>query len=155
LPPGLVVDRGKLFMIRQMLYSRLTTTFCRVFNFQNVVSAASLIYSYAGICPAVIWFLFRQLEAPLSLVSAVCLYGYSLLVYIPAVLLCLIPYESITWLSLLGASSASAMFLLRNLGYVTFLVSEICLLTTVYSFISPIIVSSARQQAALLLALVL
>jgi hypothetical protein len=88
----------------------------RVYNFQSVVSAASLIYSYSGCCPAIIWFLFRQLEAPLSLIMAVCLYGYSLMVFIPAVLLCLIPNELTTWISLLAASVASSLFLLRNLG---------------------------------------
>jgi hypothetical protein len=57
------------------------------YDFESVVKASSLVYGFALGIPAAIWFLFRQLvEAPyqIHLIQALCLYGYSLFVFIPA-----------------------------------------------------------------------
>ena len=54
------------------------------YNFQSIVTASSLIYGFAAGVPAVIWLLLRQYDAKLCLVTSICVYGYSLFVYIPA-----------------------------------------------------------------------
>eukprot|EP01031_Cornospumella_fuschlensis_P036113 gene36113-43792_t len=86
------------------------------YNFQSILNASSIIYGYASIAPSVIWFVFKTYEEKLRLPSILCLYGYSLILYIPAVLLCLIPSDLVCWLSLLVATVLSGLFLLRNLA---------------------------------------
>ena len=87
------------------------------YDFQSVVTASSLVYTFAAGVPVGVWFIFRQLtDAKLKLITLICLYGYSLLTFIPATLLCLLPSSLITWLALLAASSLSSLFLLRNLA---------------------------------------
>jgi hypothetical protein len=43
-----------------------------------------LVYGFAGGVPLALWFVFRQFEARLRLITAICLYGYSLFIFIPA-----------------------------------------------------------------------
>jgi hypothetical protein len=56
----------------------------RQYDFNSVVSIAAVVYSFLGCVPLAIWFLFRQLETNTSLVAILCVYGYSLTVFIPA-----------------------------------------------------------------------
>lgn len=66
-------------------YYHLNATYlCRVYDFQSIVKAPSLIYGFAGGAPVGIWFALRQFGAPTKLISIISLYGYSLFVYIPA-----------------------------------------------------------------------
>lgn len=86
------------------------------YDFQSIVSSASLIYGFAGIVPTLIYFGLNNVNAKISFVSLLCLYGYSLAVFIPATLICLVPSNAVSWLVLLGAAAASGVFLLRNLA---------------------------------------
>lgn len=56
----------------------------REYDFQSVVTAASLIYGFAAGVPLAIYLTLGQYGARLALINCVCLYGYSLFVYIPA-----------------------------------------------------------------------
>jgi len=87
-----------------------------VYDFQSVLTASSLVYSYAFFAPLAIWFVFKQFEKNLKFVSVLSLYGYSLTVMIPAVLLCLVPSELFCWVALFVAAVISTLFLLRSLG---------------------------------------
>lgn len=82
-----------------------------------------MIYSFLFCAPALLWLIFRTYEENLKYSSVFCLYGYSLFVFIPAVLLCLLPYNAVTWLVLLAAAGVSTVFLLRNLG--PFIVAQV------------------------------
>mmetsp|Transcript_20481 Transcript_20481/g.28192 ORF Transcript_20481/g.28192 Transcript_20481/m.28192 type:complete len:235 (-) Transcript_20481:113-817(-) len=104
------------------------------YNFQSVLTASSLIYGYAAIAPTLIWFVFRQYEPKLKFISIFCLYGYSLIPFLPAVMVCLFPFELGCWLAMLTAAIVSGLLLLKNLA--------------------PLIVVHAKNQAALLLAFV-
>lgn len=86
------------------------------YNFQSIVNAASVVFSFAVLAPAACWLVFRTYDDRLRYAVVFCLYGYALVSFIPAVLLCLVPNEWMTWLSLLAASVASGLFLLRNLA---------------------------------------
>eukprot|EP01032_Pedospumella_encystans_P026544 gene26544-29991_t len=55
------------------------------YDFQSVLTASSLVYGFAAFAPLVIWFVFKQYDATLKFVSVVCLYGYSLTIFIPTV----------------------------------------------------------------------
>lgn len=86
------------------------------YDFQSVVTACSFVFSFASLCPILIYFIFKQYDSKVKLISMICLYGYSLFVFIPATLLCLIPSVLVQWLVLLMAGAASGLFLLRNLA---------------------------------------
>jgi len=86
------------------------------YDFEKVVSSATLIYCFAGFVPLGMYFTFRQFGAIYSLISLVCLYGYSLLSFIPATALCIVPYAFTEWIAFLVAFGISSLFLIRNLA---------------------------------------
>lgn len=79
-----------------------------VYDFQDVVSAASVLFGASTLCPLAAFMAGRQIPLPLTLAQSLCLYGYSLFTFIPAALLCLVPVSAVSWLSLLLAGLASA-----------------------------------------------
>jgi hypothetical protein len=132
----------------------LTICFFREYNFQAILTASSLIYGFAVIAPGSIWMVLRQYDANLRFITILCLYGYSLFVFLPAVvsvfychryelslsrnswllnvqLVCLIPSAYLDDMALFAAGALSSLFLLRNLG--------------------PFIMTHAKKQAAVLL----
>mmetsp|Transcript_14967 Transcript_14967/g.22420 ORF Transcript_14967/g.22420 Transcript_14967/m.22420 type:complete len:322 (+) Transcript_14967:117-1082(+) len=52
---------------------------------------------------------------PLSLIDYVCIYGYSLVPYLPMTVLCLVPSVMLEWMFLLTATGMSLLLVLRNL----------------------------------------
>lgn len=56
----------------------------RVYDFQSIVTASSLIFGFAFGAPLAIWFGLKQINLNLKIVTIGCLYGYSLFVFIPA-----------------------------------------------------------------------
>jgi protein YIPF1/2 len=84
-------------------------------DFQIIMNAASLIYGFVSLAPIVSYFTLGQLGVNVSLITLICLYGYSLFIFIIASLICLIPSTTATWLALLGAAGISSVFLMRNI----------------------------------------
>ncbi|XP_058269890.1 protein YIPF1 [Hemibagrus wyckioides] len=86
-------------------------------EFRKVTMAATAIYSYAWLVPLVLWgFLTwrsRKISGTLSysFLEIVCVYGYSLAVYIPAVVLWGIPSEFLRWSSIVVALCLSGSLL--------------------------------------------
>ncbi|KAI3374738.1 hypothetical protein L3Q82_021298 [Scortum barcoo] len=78
-------------------------------EFRKVTIAATTIFSYAWLMPLALWgFLLWRNNKILNLVSysfmeIVCVYGYSLAIYIPAVVLWILPYEWLRWCSIVVA----------------------------------------------------
>jgi hypothetical protein len=62
-----------------------TVNVFRAYDFQSVITSSSLIYGFALGAPSAVWFVFKQYEPNLLLMSTICLYGYSLTIYVPAV----------------------------------------------------------------------
>jgi hypothetical protein len=56
----------------------------RIYDFTELLTIASVIYGFSGGVPLVVWFVLRQMDAKLKLINAICLYGYSLTIFIPA-----------------------------------------------------------------------
>lgn len=104
------------------------------YNFESVVTSASIIYGFAVGAPFVFYLILGQYGAKFKLINAICLYGYSLFIYLPATFLCFIPSGLASWLAMLGAGGASTLFLLRNLA--------------------PLIAAHARQQEMPILGLI-
>uniref|UniRef100_UPI0037E951A9 protein YIPF1 n=1 Tax=Semicossyphus pulcher TaxID=241346 RepID=UPI0037E951A9 len=86
-------------------------------EFRHVTIAATAIFCYAWLVPLTLWgFLLWRSNKTLNLVSysfmeIVCVYGYSLAIYIPAVVLWIIPYEWLRWCSILVALCLSGSVL--------------------------------------------
>lgn len=87
-------------------------------EFQKVTIAATAIFTYAWLVPLALWgLLLWRNNKILSLVTysfmeILCVYGYSLSVYIPAVVLWIIPYEWLRWSSILVALCLSGSVLM-------------------------------------------
>lgn len=86
-------------------------------NFRKVTVAATVIYSYAWLVPLALWgFLTWRNRKISNLVSysfmeIVCVYGYSLFIYIPVVLMWAIPYEPLHWITIVVALCLSGSVL--------------------------------------------
>lgn len=90
------------------------------YDFQSFLTLASMVYSFLAGVPLALWFSVRQFNSKFKLSTALCLYGYSLMPFIPAAALCIFPTQLFpfpyAWLLFLGAGSISILFLLRNLA---------------------------------------
>lgn len=84
------------------------------YDFNVVLNAAIIIYGFLAAMPTVYWLVMRHFAVPFQLVHLFCLYGYSLFSFVFAVLLCLIPSETLHWCALLGAAATSVAFLVKN-----------------------------------------
>ncbi|XP_018608802.1 protein YIPF1 [Scleropages formosus] len=86
-------------------------------EFHKVTIAATAIYSYAWLVPLALWgFLLWRNTKVMNIVSysfleIVCVYGYSLFVYIPAAVLWIIPNEPVRWISIVVAMCLSGSVL--------------------------------------------
>ncbi|KAJ8011028.1 hypothetical protein DPEC_G00053940 [Dallia pectoralis] len=86
-------------------------------EFRKVTIAATAIYSYAWLVPLSLWgvLLWRNSKVinmvSYSFLEIVCVYGYSLAVYIPAVVLWIIPNEAVRWVSIVVALCLSGSVL--------------------------------------------
>ncbi|KAL4608251.1 protein YIPF1 [Arapaima gigas] len=89
-------------------------------EFHKVTIAATAIYSYAWLVPLALWgfLLWRNTKVAnivsYSFLEIVCVYGYSLFVYIPAAVLWIIPSEPIRWISILIAMCLSGSVLVMT-----------------------------------------
>ncbi|XP_023771421.1 uncharacterized protein LOC111920076 isoform X1 [Lactuca sativa] len=77
--------------------------------------SASVLYGYVVVVPIALYIILKYFSAPLGLAQLLCLYGYSLFIFIPAVFLSIIPVEAIRWVVTGVAGFMSAMFVASNL----------------------------------------
>ena len=74
--------------------------------------------------PTLLYFMLRLIgggsssggNSNLGLVELICLYGYSLVPYLPMTWLCIVPYGWVQWLVLSVATVLSGMLVLRNVA---------------------------------------
>lgn len=87
-------------------------------EFQKVTIAATAVFSYAWLVPLALWglLLWRNNKVmslvTYSFIEIVCVYGYSLSVYIPVVILWGIPHEWLRWCSVVVALCLSGSILM-------------------------------------------
>lgn len=84
------------------------------YNFNQLSLASSVIYSYVTLLPLLFWMLLRYYEASKKLVDVLCIYGYTLSVFVPISVLCVLPNNFLRWLLVLLGGAVSAVFLLSN-----------------------------------------
>merc|ERR550532_3042139 len=84
------------------------------YDFHKVSVSAMVVFSYVSLLPAglygFLWWAGQSSEATVSFLELLCLYGYSLTIYIPVSLLWLVQYSWWQWLCvLLGAGLSGAV----------------------------------------------
>ncbi|XP_017138627.1 protein YIPF1 [Drosophila miranda] len=114
------------------------------YNFHLVSYAATCIFLYANILPVILWALFKYSLKPIddadavetdsatytpTLLSLMCIYGYSLAIYIPVSILWVINISLLQWLLVITAALLSGTVLiavltpaLRNSQFSLFLI---------------------------------
>ena len=80
----------------------------------KVMLSTVLWYGYVSFCPLLLYLYLRWHGAAPFLSQLVCLYGYSLAIFVPAALLCAIPSHAIEWIVLVVAAVHSTHFLAAN-----------------------------------------
>lgn len=86
------------------------------YDINRLLRATSILYSFSILLPFLLFFVFRIVGViSISMVEMICLYGYSLVPYLPATWICIAPYDWARWLSLGMATVVSGMLVLRNL----------------------------------------
>lgn len=89
-------------------------------EFRKVTIAATAIFSYAWLVPLALWgvLLWRSNKVvnlvSYSFMEIVCVYGYSLAVYIPAVIIWILPFTWLQWLSIVIALCLSGSVLVMT-----------------------------------------
>ncbi|KAF3454461.1 hypothetical protein FNV43_RR04908 [Rhamnella rubrinervis] len=85
------------------------------YDINLVTWSAGLFYGYVTIVPLLLYVILKYFSAPSGLVQLLCLYGYSLFVFIPALCLSIIPFEIFRWVIAALAGFMSATFVALNL----------------------------------------
>uniref|UniRef100_A0A8C8XUP2 Protein YIPF n=3 Tax=Felidae TaxID=9681 RepID=A0A8C8XUP2_PANLE len=92
-------------------------TYHYVPEFRKVSIAATIIYAYAWLVPLALWgFLMWRNSKVMNIVSysfleIVCVYGYSLFIYIPTAVLWIIPQKAVRWILVMIALGVSGSVL--------------------------------------------
>lgn len=86
-------------------------------QFRKVTVAAVTIYSYAWLVPLGLWgFLQWRKSQGMNIMSytfleTVCVYGYSLFIFIPTAMVCIVPLQAVQWVVILVATTLSGILL--------------------------------------------
>lgn len=86
-----------------------------VYDFTLLSFAVFVVYMYAFLCPALIWASTKYFGCQPSLLDIINYYGYSLTIWIPVSLLCIIPYDYARWAFVGIAFIITLVFLVKNL----------------------------------------
>lgn len=101
---GSVVDEGGIAAEEEWDY-----------DINQLLHATWILYSFSFVLPMVLYLIFRLMGImSFSLVDLICLYGYSLVAYIPTTFICIAPVSWLQWLSLCISTVISGMLVLRN-----------------------------------------
>mmetsp|Transcript_32913 Transcript_32913/g.104951 ORF Transcript_32913/g.104951 Transcript_32913/m.104951 type:complete len:198 (+) Transcript_32913:307-900(+) len=84
------------------------------YNFNQLTLAGTVIYSYVTLLPLLLWLGLRYYQAQKRLVDIICIYGYTLGIFVPVSVLCVLPSEFLRWLLVFVGGAISGIFLLSN-----------------------------------------
>ncbi|KAL2325504.1 hypothetical protein Fmac_024562 [Flemingia macrophylla] len=85
------------------------------YDINLVTWSVGLFYGYVTIVPLGLYLVLKYFSVPSGLVQLLCLYGYSLFVFIPALCMSVVPWEIFRWLIAGMAGLMSASFVALNL----------------------------------------
>ena len=86
------------------------------FDVTKVSQCAAMTYAYVFLFPLSLYLVKRCYAGvrSASYTALVCLYGYSIMSYIPASILCIFPVETLRWVAVMTACAVSSASLFRN-----------------------------------------
>jgi hypothetical protein len=96
----------------------MQSSYAWTYDFTKMTFGATIVYGYASLIPFLVYLALRYAGARTSLVDLLCLYGYSLFIYVPASILCIPPSPVVQWIFVALAALASTAFLVRSLRFV-------------------------------------
>eukprot|EP01092_Planopodium_desertum_P002803 TRINITY_DN1446_c0_g1_i1.p1 TRINITY_DN1446_c0_g1~~TRINITY_DN1446_c0_g1_i1.p1 ORF type:complete len:350 (-),score=29.87 TRINITY_DN1446_c0_g1_i1:102-1151(-) len=82
------------------------------YDFKKVTFGAAAIYGYLLIIPLILWGIMKWRLVPIRLVSVMCCYGYSMSIYLPITIICIVPSQIVQWIVIMAACGVSTAFLL-------------------------------------------
>lgn len=68
------------------------------YNFNQLTLAGSVIYAYVTLLPLLFWMVLRYYEASKKLVDVLCIYGYTLSIFMPISVACVLSSNMLRWL---------------------------------------------------------
>ena len=87
------------------------------YDISHLASAMTVCFSFSFGVPILFWVLTQCMAMQaMHMVEWICLYGYSLVGFLPATLLCLIPFELWVWFCLTAATVTSGLLIVRNVA---------------------------------------
>ncbi|KAJ1507461.1 hypothetical protein HMI54_004092 [Coelomomyces lativittatus] len=78
-------------------------------------TAASVVYIYTVLLPFLNWCMGKYLSKAMEMIQIIGIFGYSLTLWIPVSLLCIIPIELVRWILVLLTMLITGAFVSRNL----------------------------------------
>jgi len=84
-------------------------------SYSMITKAVVVIYLVTFGVPAGLWGALLAFGSDLRYIQLTCLYGYSLTIYLPITLICVIQSEALRWIAVMAAVASSTWFLLSNL----------------------------------------
>ncbi|KAG4395511.1 hypothetical protein AAZX31_20G219700 [Glycine max] len=85
------------------------------YDINLVTWSAGLFYGYVTVVPLCLYVILKYFSVPSGFVQLLCLYGYSLFVFIPALCMSVVPLEIFRWVVAGVAGFMSATFVALNL----------------------------------------
>ena len=85
------------------------------YDINQLLHATWILYSFSFLLPMVLYLIFRLMNViSFSIVDLICLYGYSLVPYLPSTWICTFPVSWLQWLVLCVSTVISGLLVLRN-----------------------------------------
>jgi hypothetical protein len=85
------------------------------YDFRMLTYGSIILYGYSFLVPLLWWGLLRWMDIEITLMQLLCIYGYSLFIYFPIAIPCILPYEWLRWVLVGIACIISTVFLVLNL----------------------------------------
>jgi len=85
------------------------------YDLYKLTYGSGVIYGYSFGVPLLFWLYIKWIDISVTLIEILCIYGYSLFVYIPVALLCIIPFDWVKWMVVGIGCLFSTAFLIVNL----------------------------------------
>eukprot|EP01084_Bolivina_argentea_P124629 220852_1 len=81
----------------------------------RISEAATFLYTGIVLVPSILYLVLRTYEETSGLIELVSLYGYSLMPFIVACILCIAPWNFFDWIVVITAMCSSILFLIKNI----------------------------------------
>lgn len=85
------------------------------YDFVKLTVGTGIIYGFTFGIPFLFWLYFKWVDFNISLIEILCIYGYSLFIYIPVSIVCITPFNPVQWAAISIGCLISTLFLVVNM----------------------------------------